>query len=524
LPEIFDEGDFMELFSPRRMTLWLIAVGIVGRFVLASVIGLGVDESYVVSIARFFSLSYFDHPPLHFWLVELMSLVTGSELGLVLRAPFILLFAWSTWLLFRITSRCFGEMAGFCAALLMNSSAVFSLSSGSWILPDGPLFFFMLATVDILLTLAVSEKKSLPLPTSIGVGFLIGLGLLSKYHAIFIPLGMGLFLLTTARRHLLLTAGPYLALLVAGLIFSPVLLWNCDNGWASFEFQGARGAFHGFFPERLLANIAGQALWILPWIWLPLLWVFVKNLLLGPASRAADSLQPRRWLFCCLAASPIFLFTLASLWQDGQALLFHWQAPGYLMLFPLLGEAVANGLKKKNRLVRAWLIASVILFLLLGSVVISHTATGWLQSSAPHWFAYGDPSLDALDWRELPTALAARGLLDQPDIFIVSPNWIDAGKIGYAMKGTIPLLCLNAKEPHHFAFISDHTRFKGQNALLIARRDIMDLAVTQYRPYFADIQSRGSIWLYRNGVPALEVSVYSATIYTGTYPLPYGYR
>jgi 4-amino-4-deoxy-L-arabinose transferase-like glycosyltransferase len=149
----------MELFSPLRMTLWLIAIGIVGRFVLAAVIGLGVDESYVVSVARFFSLSYFDHPPLYFWLVKLMALVTGSEYGLLLRGPFILLFAGSTWLMFRITSRCFGELAGFYAALLMNVSAVFSLSSGGWILPDGPLFFFMLAMVDVLLNLVFNEKN-----------------------------------------------------------------------------------------------------------------------------------------------------------------------------------------------------------------------------------------------------------------------------------------------------------------------------------------------------------------------------
>ncbi len=330
--------------------------------------------------------------------------------------------------------------------------------------------------------------------------------------------------MTTARRHLLLTAGPYLALLVAGLIFSPVLIWNNDNGWASFVFQGARGAFRGFFPDHLLTNIVGQAIWVLPWIWLPLVWIFVKNLLLGPASPASDSLQQRRWLFCCLAASPILLFTLASLWQEGQALLFHWQAPGYLMLFPLLGEVVANGLTKKSRLVRVWLTASVILFLLLGSVAVSHTATGWLRSAAPHWFAYGDPSLDALDWRELPAALTAQGMLDQPAGFIASPNWIDAGKISFAMNGSIPVLCLNAKEPHHYAYIYDHTRFKGQNTLLIARRDIMDRAVAQYQPYFSNITSLGSIWLYRKGVPALELSVYRAETYSGTYPLPYGYR
>ena len=40
---------------------------------------------------------------------------------------------------------------------------------------------------------------------------------------------------------------------------------------------------------------------------------------------------------------PIVLFALIAAWS-GQRVLFHWAAPGYLMLFPLLGEAVATRL------------------------------------------------------------------------------------------------------------------------------------------------------------------------------------
>ncbi len=118
----------MKPFSPHQRTLWLVAIGIVARFALAAAIGLGVDESYVVSIARYFSLSYFDHPPLHFWLVKLMALATGSEYVLLLRTPFILLFAGSTWLMHRITSRCFGERPVFtqrcCSMFLLCSVSV----------------------------------------------------------------------------------------------------------------------------------------------------------------------------------------------------------------------------------------------------------------------------------------------------------------------------------------------------------------------------------------------------------------
>lgn len=514
----------MENFSPRRLTLWLIGLGLAARLLLAGSMGLGIDESYVVSIARTFSLSYFDHPPLHFWLVKFMALSTGSEQALWLRLPFIGLFAGSTWLMFRITARCFGDRAGFYAALLMNLSPVFSLSTGSWILPDGPLFFFLLAAVDRLITILFEAKKGPALLDWAVFGALIGLGLLSKYHTIFIPGGLGLFLLTTGRFRLLLTPGPYLAMLIAVGLFSPVLLWNAENGWASFVFQGSRGAFRGLFPEKLLTNLAGQALWLLPWIWAPLVWVFVKNLWQGPPKYFSDSQQMRYWFFCCLAAGPILLFTIASLWQVNEALLFHWQAPGYLLLFPLLGDVTAKALSRRPLRTRRWLRFSAALFLSLVFVAASHTATGWLQTLAPQWFAHGDPTLDALDWRELPDELRKQALIDPAVQFIAAPNWIDAGKVAYAMGGVLPVLCLNAKEPHHFSFISDHTLFRNQNALLIARKPIMDKAAPLYSAYFSSIRPVGTVRLHRNGAPALELAVYRAESYNGTFPLPYGYR
>ena len=63
-----------------------------------------------------------------------------------MRLPFILLFAGTTWMMYRLTARLFGERAGAIAALILNVSPVLSLSTGSWVLPDGPLMFWMLAS------------------------------------------------------------------------------------------------------------------------------------------------------------------------------------------------------------------------------------------------------------------------------------------------------------------------------------------------------------------------------------------
>ena len=93
--------------APRdatRAMLWLIALTALLRLALAGLLGLSVDESYSVAISRQLALSYFDHPPLHVWLVGLWARLLGSEQPLLLRLPDIVMFAASTWLMYRLTA------------------------------------------------------------------------------------------------------------------------------------------------------------------------------------------------------------------------------------------------------------------------------------------------------------------------------------------------------------------------------------------------------------------------------------
>ena len=63
----------------------------------------------------------------------------GSEAPIVARLPFILLFALTTWLMALLGREIGGQRAGFWAALTLNLSPVFGITSGTWVLPDGPL-------------------------------------------------------------------------------------------------------------------------------------------------------------------------------------------------------------------------------------------------------------------------------------------------------------------------------------------------------------------------------------------------
>ena len=124
--------------SPEQKTLALILGALALRIVFAAAIGLGVDESYTVATARVLSLSTFDHPPAAWWLTHFAASLFG-ESPLALRAPFLLLFVLTSWLMFVLTRRLFGAQAGFYATLALNLSPVLGLTDASWILPDAPL-------------------------------------------------------------------------------------------------------------------------------------------------------------------------------------------------------------------------------------------------------------------------------------------------------------------------------------------------------------------------------------------------
>ncbi|HEX9106358.1 MAG TPA: glycosyltransferase family 39 protein, partial [Longimicrobiales bacterium] len=255
------------------MALGVIALATLARLVAGASIGLSVDESYAVSVARRLTLSYFDHPPLSFWLPTVVARLTGSKAAIVLRLPFIALFAGTSWLMFRLTARLFGERAGLLAVLLLSVSPVFTFSTGGWVLPDGPLMFCMLAAAlcleRVLLPGDAAAAGSPAIAGSagnagsgtgdvatsgsaliashaasawrwwLGAGLFTGLAMLSKYHGVFVAFGAFLYILTRRdARGWLRRPQPYVAVALALLIFSPALIWNVQHDWVSLRFQG----------------------------------------------------------------------------------------------------------------------------------------------------------------------------------------------------------------------------------------------------------------------------------------------
>ncbi len=72
-------------------------------------------------------------------------------------------------------------------------------------------------------------------------GLVVGLGILAKYTMLLWLPAAGLFLLTTpAYRRLLFRPGFWVLSGIAGLCCLPILIWNAQHGWASFQHVGGQ--------------------------------------------------------------------------------------------------------------------------------------------------------------------------------------------------------------------------------------------------------------------------------------------
>jgi 4-amino-4-deoxy-L-arabinose transferase-like glycosyltransferase len=480
------EGLYREV--PREVpegahaVLWLIAASALARIALAATLGLSVDESYTVAISRHFALSYFDHPPLHVWLVGGWARLLGSEQPLLLRLPDIVLFGVSTWLMYRLTASLFGGRAGVWASLAFNLAPLFTLAAAGGIVPDGPLVLFSLLAVRAFAAAVLTLRSPAGARWAMtGAGAATGLALLCKYTALSLPLSLGLYL-ASGRPHVLKRAAPWLAALCAALLFAPVIAWNEAHHWVSFAFQGGRARVVGLDPGQALRDALGELLYLLPWIALALLIALARALRRGPREEAT-------WLFACLGVLPLAAFTLISLWAP---VLPHWAALGWLFAFPLLGRELAA---RQPRSLRRGATATAVFLVCLTALIATQAATGWIERLAPGFSAH-DPTVDFLDWRSL-RAVAGKSS------FVATVSWIDAGKADYALGGVVPVLCLSA-DPRQFGLMYDRRAFSGRDALIVAdanRRDWLEIAA----PDFRRIEPGGDVLINRAGRAALTL-------------------
>ena len=331
----------------------------------------------------------------------------------------------------------------------------------------------------------------------LGAGLCAGVALFSKYSAALTIAGAAVFLLTEpVSRRWLLRPHPYVAGLLALAVFSPVLAWNAGHGWASLLFQAGRAGSGRLHPFGPVTTLLGEALFILPWIWIPLMVCGTVALRRGPQ-------EPGRWLLVCMALPPILTFMAVSLHSH---VLFHWAAPGYLMLFPLLGEAVARR-RSGSRPIRIYLAATAATVTLGAVFVASEVRFNWLPELFEDFALGADPDLDAVDWTSMRTDLAARGLLGRPGLVVGAIRWHDAGKVDYALGGLATVICLGA-DPRQYGLSASAGDHAGEDVLIVAPRTSLAQITAQFGTSFNALEALPPAMVQHAGRPAMLLPLF----------------
>jgi 4-amino-4-deoxy-L-arabinose transferase-like glycosyltransferase len=325
---------------PAAVAALIVAVLAAFRLALAPQAGLVTDEAHYALYGLRLDWSYFDHPPLVGWLQATALSFSSSELALRLWP--IALSVLSCVLLFRLVPRLFPDESPWTAtvAVALWASAPIVIGTGLALVPESVLVPLALlvahATVSVLRWGSLREWLLL--------GVVLGLAGLAKYTAVTLAATVALSLLLAGRVRDLRTAGPWLALLVAAAIVSPVVIWNAAHDWVSIRYQIHHGTGgRGWSVLDFLRSRAGEFL------------LFGPALTIAGAIAAWQALRRERAhpgvrLLLLLAAPVVLVFWPAS---GHQTTLPHWMELAWLALAVLAARWYVAGWARSSRRVLA---------------------------------------------------------------------------------------------------------------------------------------------------------------------------
>lgn len=238
---------------PLIVAVIVIAAMTVLRIVYASLIDLRTDEAYYWTWSKEHVLSFLDHPPMIARFISFGTAIFGDT-NLGVRLGGIVAMAVTQFLLADIVRRVTHDIRAVVFAVLMPEAALYYGLLMAKVAPDVALIPFAVAMLWALVRLAESDDPRWWL----AAGMFGGLSLLSKFTAVMLlPAVIAFLLVPDWRLRQLRSPWPWLAALIALLLFSPVLIWNYQHDWASFRFQAVRATAVHEFSLRTVGDYIG---------------------------------------------------------------------------------------------------------------------------------------------------------------------------------------------------------------------------------------------------------------------------
>ncbi|NDY94605.1 glycosyltransferase family 39 protein [Wenzhouxiangella limi] len=327
--------------------LGLLAYMLVLRVLYMGQVDLIPDEMYYWMYAQNLALSYLDHPPLTGWIIAAGTALAGDTVFGV-RLFLLPLTLVAAWYFYRYGATMGGKTTGLLCLLAFTVLPFFAVA-GILMTPDAPMIAAWAAALYYFKRSLVDGEQT----AFLGLGLAMGLGLLAKYTIVLLaPAALVFMLIDHQARRWFFRPQPYLAALLATLIFLPVVVWNWQNDWASFVFQSTRRLVEN--PDFSSHLVVLYALALLSPV------VAVAGFLcFGSIRKTIQPEQRKRRFMLVMTAVPLAVFTAYGAFS---VIKFHWTLPPWIAMLPLIMNALAWPIWPERRpvgrlhglLIRAW--------------------------------------------------------------------------------------------------------------------------------------------------------------------------
>lgn len=353
--------------SAHRQALAVVLVAFALRAVFAATLPLFPDEAYYWEWSRRLAAGYFDHPPGVALTVALgtglFALLGADPSPFAVRLGALLCGLVASLAVVGIARRVGGERAGVFAALVISTMP---LAATGLVLatPDAPL---MAATAVGLYTVVRAVESPVGSRSSLAwwalSGIPLGAAFASKYTSILLPVGVVLAVLFRRQlRPRLREAGPYVACIVATVVFSPVLLWNAEHEWRSFTYQieHGLGTPKGSPLAREGALLGGQA-----GLATPILFALMAAAAWHGLRRATTATHQ----LLAVVAATMWGFFVVSAWR--KPVEANWPAPAYVPAAALLAAVAVGAWSERGR---RWTRAGIGFAAVASAIIYAHAA------------------------------------------------------------------------------------------------------------------------------------------------------
>lgn len=501
----------------KKVLILVAAVGVI-RLILAFTVQLGNDESYYWLYSQHLKLNYFDHPPMiALWIrISTLNLWLQNYAGII-RLSSVISCCIATWLMYKCVSFISNERAGFFAACLYNASFYAGITAGIFVMPDSPQMIFWTWCLLLIARILHNEKNH---HNWILFGISSGLCIMSKVHGVFIWIGLAFYVLLF-RRIWLANVRIYIAVAISLIICLPILIWNIQNNFVTYQFNEGRiniyGVTHHWF--YFLKEVCGQLLINNP----------VNAILI-----IAALIAWRKYKLNQLTALTVFNFIgllhagILLIISSYKETLPHWSGPAYVTLIPLAAVYLDKKANNKASFL-ADLSLSLHVFVLIVSVLLIYFYPGNFGVASGKFTGYKDITLDMYGWKQagekfdsIYISQTQKKLVPQNTPVVCYKWWGAHIEYYFCRPLNIKMIGLgNIMDLHEYMWMNNLRKdsINMQQAFCIVPSDEFYNVKSTYKNYYNRVDSITTIQLLRGGKPAHNFYVYRLSGWKGNLPV-----